>query len=432
MNTTAQKKSIFIPVLFVLLLIITGLGTVYVIAFDDADSWLPFGKKAKKAVVAITPPTAQPQPVALPPVVKAPTPPTTNNTVKALATTNATKHQPTVNATLPLTNATSFVVNATAIPLATNSTMPNMVHNATIIESSKGKPLDKPGNAVGGLALSPNAASKNSRIPSQRSNDATIRHTFIAELAKVCVANYWPRGTHPAAQYHGVSTLSIKWLNTHFGNNTTLLGSHGNNTEAKRHLVLDYVLMPSMVNELYKVYGSTFVALLETEAQKQTKNTGDAKRHLTAAETAEMFAIYSSQTKALAGALRAFTLSPEIPELLVELAVAEKSASEEHYRLIEASDSLNGEIIPDENISLSYQQAIKKREQINAAIATTLRNKADTRGLENTTLVYIASWLSRRPTRALPAIEAAANCLQDLAVKLEAAELQYQEQTPTQ
>ena len=101
--------------------------------------------------------------------------------------------------------------------------------------------------------------------------DTLIRAAFIDDFARVLVQNYWPQGTHPVARYKGASTLTLKWANMYYGTNLTGFAVSADKPAYGRARVLQYALMPSMLQELYSLYSKRFITRVDHEAGLLTR-----------------------------------------------------------------------------------------------------------------------------------------------------------------
>lgn len=241
--------------------------------------------------------------------------------------------------------------------------------------------------------------------------DKLVRLTFVDSLARYLAESYWPRGMHPHAQAHGISTMSLKWANAHYG-----LGLEGFSTPHDgpqgRAGVLNYVLMPSMINALSRTYMPAFLDALKEHGQAQIRGGQGEERPLTGKELAEMYGIYALKASSLASTIRAYLKDESIALLTAAYLEAEKAAHE-------ASGDFFGHDQPSPAVEKAYQTAVVKREQAKSTLASAIRRNADTRGLDEDSLVFVACWLQRRPPAAHPALTSLAAVLTDAAGHLE-------------
>ena len=447
METT--KKTLSARRLALFFLVILGAGAFWFFA-DETPQWFP-GFLSKQAA-QVQPAAPAPRPGSspertLPGVGGAPQSAAHSGQATLVPAGNASqpgKAEPlpsaaTDNATLPSGalrfpglsaqdmegNGTIALANDVAPPLPkaeANATAAMPDTNSTTLEYSTAKPLAGVPGSVGGRAVPLSAAAHRGAAAVGGVEDSLIRAAFIDDFARVLVQNYGPQGTHPVARYKGASTLTLKWANMYYGTNLTGFAVSADKPAYGRARVLQYALMPSMLQELYSLYSKRFLTRVDHEAGLLTR--GGDNRHLTAEEKAEMYAIYASLARSLSGALKAYTQASGIEEMLQHLEQAEQVATDAGTRFFEAQQ----ETAKDNRHPLAeaYQHEIIRREQARDAVVSVMRRSGDTRGLDGASLVYIATWLHRRGPEARPAIEALSLVLLNMSALLEQEEIRFQ------
>ena len=236
----------------------------------------------------------------------------------------------------------------------------------------------------------------------------------VQDLAKFLADNYWPAGTHPRARRRGISTATLKWANAIFGARLQGFSVDRNKIPQERLRVLNYAFMPSMMRGLYDVYAERFLDALERQAL--SRRFGPGNRPPSKAELAEMYSLYATMAKGLAGTARAYADTPGARSLARSCVEADEQAEEANRRFIGAArDNAPARAA----LERQYRAAILRREQQRDALALALRAKG-TQGLDNESVVYAALWLYRRGEGAQAATRALADVLNACAAALEA------------
>lgn len=283
-----------------------------------------------------------------------------------------------------------------------------------MLEYSQAKPAR--GNEVRGIAVPLNAA-----LPAEEGSpngqDRIITQAFFQAVAQYLVSNYWPQGTHPNAMYAGTSTLSVRSANSYFGVQLPGLGVQRENPSQGRAQLFAYAFMPSMLRELYSSNRAAFMQTLRSTAATAEKN----GQRLTRAQQAEMFGIYASKFRGIAGAIAGYARTPNMPQLLANVESTWQTAMQANANYREGST----QDLPTRTLSAlanTYLEASVRWEQARADVASAMRMRGETRGLEGDELVAIAKWLARRGDHNIPAVEESAAIMFHVATQLEEAE----------
>ena len=268
-----------------------------------------------------------------------------------------------------------------------------------------------------------------SSVPNE---DSVIRLGFVNDLAHTLVSNYWPKGTHPAATTSGVALAGIKTLNTRYG--SSLKGfswsDPGNMIEARRG-ILNYVLSPSMINGLSKVYTEPLMQAIQQETQAARRGPTGQERPLSAAEVKEMYNLYAKRMQGVSGLLTTYSENPEVAQKVSIYMEKLRVSNEVQARFIEAAQASEqaqnsqgqanapaGTAAAMAQANKDYQKAMAELEQArNQAIETVRGKNQNLRALDNDTMLYGLTWAYRHTARAadkLPAIRAAADSLSQL------------------
>ncbi|WP_027187923.1 hypothetical protein [Desulfovibrio cuneatus] len=416
MKQQAQKSS-FSPTVAALLVAILVIGGGIYVSVTGQPAWLAgiFSSSKPSPSSALNPaaqqPTASSQGTGTAPL--GATPPGTANTLQQ----NNSAAQPlagqsTTGQPENTQNATSHAEGA-GHELANQ---PNTEDPQTegLLEYSQAKPVR--GKEVRGIAVPLNAA-----LPAEESSpkgqDRIITQAFFQAVAQYLVNNYWPQGSHPNAMYSGISTFSVRSANSYFGVQLPGLGVQRENPSQGRAQLFAYAFMPSMLREIYTSNRAAFMQVLRSTAANTEKNS----LRLTKSQQAEMFGIYASKFRGIAGAIAGYARTPNMPQLLAHVENTWQTAMQANASYREGST----QDLPTRTLSAlanTYLEASVRGEQARADVASAMRMRGETRGLEADELVAIAKWLARRGEHNIPAVEESAAIILNVATHLEEAE----------
>lgn len=290
----------------------------------------------------------------------------------------------------------------------------------------QGKAASPGGNVVRGDVPDVNAAVDTKRMydgsAGSRAEDSIVSAGFVEGLARFLVENYWPAGTHPMAKRRPVTTADIKWANLKYGAQLEGFSVGSNTPQTGRQKVLNYVLMPSMINGLYHLYSERFVAALEYEALTRPRPLNGRERTLTGPETAQMFGLYANQARAVSGTMRSY-FADEHNRNLVQAYIRSEEDVHDVYQLY---SEVNEGRVQSHTAARDYQGAVIRREQARERIASALRTGGNTRGLDTDSLLFVAMWLHRRQAEDNSALFALADVLEACAARLEHEQSSYE------
>lgn len=285
------------------------------------------------------------------------------------------------------------------------------------------------GEASSGLLVVPGAPESAS---SPAGEDAVVRPAFVGDVAAFLAQNYWPEGTHPAADKGGITTASLRWANLRYGAELrSLNGSQGDAHQA-RNAILNYVLNPGMIGRLYSLYADAFVTALSREASARSVEEKNVARFLTAAEKKEMFILYAAYAARVASALERYADNPGIAARVEAYADASAKVEEANKAYIESSvayeSSMEGQDksamtvarLKRDKDAATYQKRIRERESAHDALVAAMSRDGKVRRNDDT-LVYVAFWSYRRGPNSAPGLRACAKALSDMSAKLSSA-----------
>lgn len=269
-------------------------------------------------------------------------------------------------------------------------------------------------------------------MPEGPQDDAIVRFAFIEDLAPWMVKQYHPRGSHPEARKSGVVLAEASQANQRYGMNMTGLSWTGDNVAAGRAAVLDYAFTPPMLDSLYRLYVDR---LMQGVAAAAAAPRADGKV-LSPEEVKEMYRLYAQRMRSIAGAFEGIAAMKDLPRRVGAWHEASDSAADANASFMEvlhtyetARDAGNTQQAEQarklmELSGKSYQQAIVMRERARESLAEAIRKQPDARRLDDGTLVYLATWASRRvdkqPER-MDAVRMVSTLLTDLAGRFERA-----------
>ena len=262
------------------------------------------------------------------------------------------------------------------------------------------------------------------RRVSPQGEDTVVGLAFVQDLAKFLADNYWPAGTHPRARRRGISTATLKWANAIFGARLQGFSLNRNNIPQERLRVLNYAFMPSMIRSLYELYAERFLDALEREAL--SRRFGPGNRPPSKVELAEMYSLYATMAKGLAGTARAYADTPGALSLARSCVEADDQTEEANRRFIAAArDNAPAKAA----LERQYRAAVLRREQQRDALALALRARG-AQGPDNESMVYAALWIYRRGEGSGAATRALADVLNACAAALEAGAMETRRASP--
>lgn len=267
-------------------------------------------------------------------------------------------------------------------------------------------------------------------------SDAVVTTTFASDLAAYLAANYWPRGTHLAAEHSEVSSASIGAAGQRYG--IELIGFASSRSGQRdylrdRALVLNYAYMPTMVEALTRLYADRFVDELADHGFEQERN----GKYMSREQVRDMLRYYARYARAVGAALTAYRTTPGADEVVVRYNEAQERIflsdmrfQEANYRVESAremrdADELRSAQQEMKSAEQEYRKTMLEQEQAKENVLAFM-GKGDARLLDDIELLYIAGWAARRGANAAPAHQAASNSAEYLAVVLDekAAELE--------
>ncbi len=263
------------------------------------------------------------------------------------------------------------------------------------------------------------------RIISMYREDSVVRMGFVEDLAQVLVENYWPAHTRPGRDNsRGIITTDIVALNRRYGANLTGLHAkqaQGTENQAlSRARVYTYVMSPSMIEALEKLYADNFMRLVRNAAHNQARSGRDGvRRALTQAEYVEMYSLYASDFKKTASALHNYAGTPNAYSMTGVWQDSESKTQRANLAYIEAQSD-NPESSKTAALGRAYQAAVAEREKARGSVVA-MMSYNEARQLDAETLLYIASWAKRRGPAASASIEACASLLDRMAERFKKA-----------
>ena len=305
-----------------------------------------------------------------------------------------------------------------------------------VIRYSRGKPVPG-GNTVRGKAgnsanvvdtsvLYGSAASRSGQQAGRRAGravlpvgqDSVVPFAFVADMAQLLVQGYWPEGTHPRAVSGSISTVTVKGLNTRYGVSLQGLNTDSGRRNYARTRILEYVLRPSMVEGLYGLYAERFILAMRDEAGRERFLEGGQRVTLSIMHKISLFTLYADMLKGVSAGIRSYLASPDIASSINEYIVLEQKTQDAARRYAEAKNrQLSGAHIPH-STEKQYHAMVAKREQAKMKVASAMRASHSKWELDADSLVYLATWLHRRPPSMHEGMQSLANCFDKLSLRM--------------
>ena len=229
--------------------------------------------------------------------------------------------------------------------------------------------------------------------------DSVVSNGFIADLASFLVNSYYPPGTHSnASGGKGYASTSLLGLNVRYG---TDLNDFFKRDRAE---TLKYVLAPSMLEALYRLYANRFLATMQQIASEDTRLFKGGSRKMTESEQRMMFSYYSAAASGVAAVFEACASSPSIVRHLDAYYAASLEAYNKNKEYIEASianDQAEPGQAADAKVVLAgaktvYEQSVIERENARNELLRNLKRYPGVRALDDSNILYTAAWINRR------------------------------------
>ena len=263
-----------------------------------------------------------------------------------------------------------------------------------------------------------------------RQDDAVVKVAFIVDLAKWMVDGYQPSPNGRT----GTLTVGVQGANLRYGAGMRGLSWIGDDLPKGRTEAIRYVYTPGMLDGLYKLYITRFMA----EMAETVDATSSGGKALSPAQKSDLYRSYAKRFRGLSGALQSVGAMQDFAARMDGLKNATQSVVEANARYSELvfeldnarelKQTANIERLNDQSqrAGQSYQQAVIKREQVREAVVATLRQNPAARLLDDDTLLFVAHWAERRvrsenPETAMDATLQAATLFLDLAARFEVA-----------
>ena len=251
-----------------------------------------------------------------------------------------------------------------------------------------------------------------------RQDDAVVSARFAGNLARWMVQGY-----HPGRNGKGYVAVGLAAANMHYGTSLQGFNWSGDDPRAGRRDVLAYVFTPGMIRGLYRLYVNPFFQSLDAAI---------AARDLTDVQAQHMCELYAREFKGLAGVLDGLASMPDLAARLTELTTLAQNVAEtdarygmlavEHERAKMAGNTSRARVLNRDvkRAMRTYQQALQARERRTRMLISTVKRNADARLLDDSTILFVSSWIGRRFARQqdIQAVRAAAEVSADFAHRL--------------
>lgn len=253
--------------------------------------------------------------------------------------------------------------------------------------------------------------------------DSVVRSLFVEDLAEWMVSRYQPRNNGNAA---GVQAANMRY-------GTTLRGItyKGEDILAGRESLFRYAFTPAMLSALYGLYADRFIEDLGKAAAEPAKG-----QPLTAQQTDAMYQAYAARFNALGQVLESISAVPDLRQRMEKVNKSTQKAIDIHAQVAEAVFVLDeareaGKDGPIEaaqlrvnGLNAQYRRAIDERTLAQQALLASLRGGNTARGVDDDTILFVATWIERRLAKqpdAQKTAKVAAEILYDLSKRLQEA-----------
>lgn len=245
-------------------------------------------------------------------------------------------------------------------------------------------------------------------VPTAR-EDEKVRPGHVSDIA------HWLVGTYKPGPNGGTLGASVQGLNTHGGTGLAAKASGG------RAALLRYAFHPAMIEGLYRLYVDRFMDDLNWAAKT---------RGLNARENRQFHLVLAGQALVLAQALEAAVNMPGLAQGLAGIDNISRQSVELNSQMSEAVGELDAMRTSKANptqletvqlringLAARYRRSLEELANAKNTLLAELRKGAG-QGLDDASLLYVASWVERRLKEnrdAVAAVNSAVAAIRDLA-----------------
>ncbi len=292
-------------------------------------------------------------------------------------------------------------------------TEPGTLAGQTIRGTVAGADVPKGDGAPSGTGKNAQGASPAADTPGlmpKATEDSRLPGGLIDDVAEFVVSRYKPGANG------GRLNLTAQNLNQRYGVRMTNASGGG------RQSFLRYVLHPSMVRALYSMYADRFLASLSQAA---------ARHSLSADQGRQMHTALAGRLLSIAAGIDGVLSAPSLGKLQADAESKAKKAESLGAQLAAATfeldqlkegDASRSSVETAEmrvsGLNARYLRALEESAAAERAMAAAIRKGAN-QGLDDETLLFIASWVQRRQANGLAdaraSLEAAMRAMRDLA-----------------
>ena len=222
--------------------------------------------------------------------------------------------------------------------------------------------------------------------------DAVVTFNFLELLTHQMLKGFSP-GTagRPAA-----ITTTFRSTNALFGRSLDGFAvSGGDDIQAARRAVLDYVFRPAMLKQVYTLYAPVFIGHLtdtamQTEREYTLTDGSTTRKALDNAETIAMLRLYAMKMERTAKVCEALASDPEITAAAGRYVRSTKAVDRANTMLQDALDTQ----VKSAEAGQRLKQAILQRESHKKEVVSRLRRACPS--CESADLFAMGQWASRR------------------------------------
>ncbi len=253
--------------------------------------------------------------------------------------------------------------------------------------------------------------------------DKVVSPAFIKDLASFLASSYQPAHSLNNTGNHGITTLSFKQLNMHYGINLTGRTVQKTDPLQGRREVLDHLMSPTVLRIVYDLFSDSFVRELALQGSKQErlfeKKATHVRRKITTNQVREMLRIYGTQVHNIGILFQAFGKNPAlIPAFDAYYAAVRRVNTA--YALYADKDAQNADQQQLDELALEIKDAIQQREEKKETVLTLLDAENNVH-LGHEEELEIAQWAYRRikqDAEATKSIATLASLAKELTLKM--------------
>jgi hypothetical protein len=237
-------------------------------------------------------------------------------------------------------------------------------------------------------------------VPATRQEDSHVTLDFLDDLIAMAVEQYHPAQSIANPTSRGRLDLSAKTLNMRYGLSLEGLNDGKEDMPSARQTILSYVLSPSTLDFLFKLYGHECILKAEEQIGAKIKqfpaeSSSHESRRLTPSEQREFFQLCGKKLQDLGEIFKAISSSDHFTSNVENYLRLRQELNEAYYTFWGLKDSQADQNNIDQAAN-TIKKAILAFDQSRKALVASIVTKAHPSMTGEGDILYIAKWAYRR------------------------------------